>query len=255
MADENWTELVGRADIPVIIICRDMLGDLRRLVRWLEAAGHQRIILLDNASTYPPLLEYLAAAPHEVIRLASNLGHQSPWLSGLVDRVGRRRPFAVSDPDVLPGDSCPHDAVEHFQELLLKFPEFDKAGFGLRIDDLPEHYPHRESVRRWERPYWANEIATGVFTAHIDTTFAACRPGTLYKVTEALRTGPPYVARHLPWYRDPAQPDAETAYFFRERRDDIGYWNWGNVPGQARAPRTRPGPLGSTPARGRRADD
>jgi hypothetical protein len=125
----------------------------------------------------------------------------------------------------VPEPQCPADAVEYFQWLLLRYPAFDQAGFGLRIDDLPEHFPHRDAVRTWEAPYWQTELEPGVYTAHIDTTFAVYRPGTGYKVTEALRTGHPYLARHLPWYRDPRRPDAETAYYFARRRPDVGYWN------------------------------
>lgn len=222
-------EIETRASVPTIIICRDVLADLRRLVDWLERAGHQELILLDNASTYPPLLTYLRDSPHRVIRLDANTGHEAPWSCGLVSALGGR-PFVVSDPDVLPDESCPHDAVERFQELLQRFPAFDQVGFGLHIDDLPEHYPHRDAVVRWERPFWVDEVEPGAFAAHIDTTFALYRPGTGYKVTEALRTGPPYTARHLPWYRDPRHPDAETDYYFRHRRADVGYWNHPTLP-------------------------
>ena len=221
--------VVDRALVPTIIICRDVLSDVRALVGWLERAGHQEVVLLDNSSTYPPLLEYLRDSPHHVVRLKENLGHEAPWSCGLVASLGSR-PFVVSDPDVLPGDSCPHDAVEHFQELLQRHPAFDQAGFGLRIDDLPDWYPHRDEVVRWERPFWVDEVEPGVFAAHIDTTFALYRPGTGYKVTEALRTDRPYTARHLPWYRDPRSPDDETAYYFRHRRADIGYWNHATLP-------------------------
>lgn len=221
--------VLARASVPTIIICRDALSDLRKLVDWLERAGHQEVILLDNASTYPPLLQYLRDSPHHVVRLDGNMGHEAPWSSGLVAALGKR-PFVVSDPDVLPDESCPYDAVDHFQDLLLRFPNFDQAGFGLHIDDLPEEYPHRDAVVRWESPFWTDEVDPGTFAAHIDTTFAVYRPGTGYKVTEALRTGPPYTARHLPWYRDPRRPDAETEYYFRHRRNDVGYWNHATLP-------------------------
>jgi hypothetical protein len=41
---------------PVIIIVRDRLKPLALLVDWLERAGAQRLVLLDNDSTYPPLV-------------------------------------------------------------------------------------------------------------------------------------------------------------------------------------------------------
>jgi hypothetical protein len=234
MTGRRQTSVISRSAVPVIIICHNLVTDLARLVDWLEEAGHERLVLLDNASSYPPLVSYLAESPHRVVRLKENLGHKAPWLSGLVDELGTSQPFVVTDPDVLPEAACPPDAVEYFQELLLKYLDFNKAGFGLCLDDIPMSYPHRDVVRRWEAPFWAKEIATGVFAAHIDTTFAVNRPGAPYKVTEALRTAAPYRARHLPWYRNPRQPDAETAYFYSHRRVDIGYWNRSDLPAAAR---------------------
>ena len=73
---------------PVIIIVRDRLKPLALLVDWLERAGAQRLVLLDNDSTYPPLIDYLAASPHDVRLLGRNLGHRSPWLSGVAQELG-----------------------------------------------------------------------------------------------------------------------------------------------------------------------
>lgn len=224
----TWTEVVPRRDVPVVLLSRDQLSPLRALVAWLEDTGHERLILLDNASTYPPLLDYLAASPHEVVRVGANLAQTAPWETGVVTEL--KLPFVVSDPDLLPDEACPADALEYFQELLLRHRAFDKAGFGLLIDDLPEHYPHREAVRAWEEPFWEREEEPGVFAAHIDTTFAVHRPGTPYKVTEALRTGYPYVMRHLPWYRDPLRLDDETSWFHAHRRADIGFWDRIDLP-------------------------
>jgi hypothetical protein len=239
-----WTAVVPRSQVPVIIICHNTVQDLLRLVEWLETTGHERLLLLDNASTYPPLLDYYNATPHQVIRLPRNYGQQAPWTARVTSSLGHSSPFVVTDPDVLPDPSSPADAVEYFQTLLLQHPGFDKAGFGLHIDDLPDCYPHRDMVRRWEAPFWQNELAPGVYAAHIDTTFAVHRPGTPYKTTEALRTGAPYLARHLPWYRDPWRPDAETRYFQEHRRQDVGWWNRTALPA---AVARRPG--GGKPSR------
>jgi hypothetical protein len=220
-----WKSVLPRQKLPVIVVCRDLVSDLISLVNWLERASHENIILLDNNSTYPPLLEYLHASPHDVIRLDTNLGHRSPWLSGLVDQLGATTPFVVTDPDVLPDPEAPADSFEYFQDVLLRYSAFDKAGFGLHIDDLPAYYPHRTAVIAWETPFWTKEIESAVFSTHLDTTLALHRPNTPYKVTEALRTGAPHMARHLPWYRDPSHPDKETAYYLKHRDNSVGYWN------------------------------
>ena len=59
---------------PVFINCRDRLAPLRTLVEWLEQAGSTEVYLLDNDSTYEPLLDYYSQTPHTVVRLGRNWG-------------------------------------------------------------------------------------------------------------------------------------------------------------------------------------
>lgn len=69
---------------PVIITVRDRLSCLRQLLNWLEGAEQHEIWLCDNASTFPPLVEFLKTTKHNVVYNNFNLGHRAPWLSGLV---------------------------------------------------------------------------------------------------------------------------------------------------------------------------
>jgi hypothetical protein len=98
MTDQRWTSVIPRSAVPVIIICHNLVTDLAKLVCWLEETGHERLVLLDNASTYPPMVSYLGRSSHQVIRLHENLGHRAPWLSGLVDKIGKSQPFVVTSP-------------------------------------------------------------------------------------------------------------------------------------------------------------
>jgi hypothetical protein len=79
-------------------------------------------------------------------------------------------------------------------------------------------------VIAWEQRFWDDEVAPGLFRAPIDTTFAMTRPRVGYVLEPALRTGPPYVARHMPWYADSAAPDAELRWY-REHADPLTT-NW-----------------------------
>ena len=92
---------------PIFIICRDRLTPLAALVQWLERTGCECIYLLDNDSAWPPLLEYYERSPHSVIRLGVNAGHLAPWELGIVERYARHERYVVTDPDVVPDDSCP----------------------------------------------------------------------------------------------------------------------------------------------------
>jgi hypothetical protein len=209
---------------PVIITVRDRLQPLRQLVEWLQAAGQKELYLLDNASTYPPLLEWLDQSQHTVVRSKQNLGHRAPWLVGLAPRLGHERCFVVSDPDVVPIEDCPLDAVHYFRSLFDELPAADKVGFGLRIDDLPDHYAHKAQVIAWEQQFWQEEILPNVYRAAIDTTFALYRPGRGHWYLNGLRTSHPYLARHTSWYVDSANLSDEERYY-REHADPLTS-NW-----------------------------
>lgn len=216
---------------PVFVPVRDRVTPLRRLVDWLERAGHDEIWLVDSASTYPPLLDYLSTSPHHVVRCEHNFGHRSPWLSGTVQRVAHGRHFVISDPDVVPDPMCPLDAVDHFRQVLDRYPDLDKVGFGLRIDDLPAAYPLSAEVRAWEARFWVDEIEPGLFRADIDTTFALYRPRhRRHDEHLALRTGPPYVARHLPWYIDPGRLTDEDRYYREHADPSTANWDRTELP-------------------------
>lgn len=212
-----------RVDIPVLIICRDRLASLVDLVQWLEDEGMTNIYLLDNDSTYPPLLDYLNTSPRRVLRLDNSAGHLAPWLPEIQTEIVRGRPFIVTDCDVVP-DSGAHGAVRFFAQQLNKHLNILKIGFGLQIDDLPQRYDKRDQVIAWESKYWEREDAPGLFRADLDTTFALYRANTPYCLRPALRTGGRYVARHTPWYAHSTNPTAEDLFYNARARADVTNW-------------------------------
>lgn len=215
--------------MPVIVTVRDRLTPLLELLAWLERVPGVRVILLDNDSAYPPLLDHLATSPHEVVRLGRNLGQRSAWLSGVAQRVGLTRHYVVTDPDVVPSAECPLDVFARFAELLARHPDVGRVGIGLRIDDLPPG-PRSDDVVLWESQFWEHEVEPGVYRADVDTTLALYRAGTPVKSSGALRTGHPYVARHLPWYEDPAAPSDEELFYRRRADPAINSWNREDLP-------------------------
>lgn len=197
--------------IPVFIICRDRLLGLQRLMAFLQqCSGVSDIFLVDNASTYSPLLGFLAGCKH-VVRLETNEGPYGVWRKNLLPKD---QEYVVTDSDVVPDERCPKDVVQHLGNLL-PMHWGRKAGLGLRIDDLPDHYSRKNEVIAWETPFWQRQLSPGVFDAPIDTTFARYRvtPGGPRFVWQAVRTGPPYVAQHLSWYEDSAHPTDEALYY------------------------------------------
>lgn len=201
-------------NIPIIINNFNRLECLIQITDKYVACGYQNIVIIDNASTYPPLLEYYAHCPYKVHRLKKNMEFPALWVSGLYDQFYKDNYYVYTDPDILPDDQCPPDFIHHFYKLLSKHPELDKAGFSLRIDNLPDHYHLKAAVLEIESPYWQKKKSNAYYSAPIDTTFALYRPGI--KGTVDINSGrslPPYVALHLPWYSDSNHPTEETIYY------------------------------------------
>ena len=214
------------ANLPIFIVCRDKVTPLRDLVAWLENNDYRRLILVDNASTYPPLLEYLGQTPHQLVKFADNLGpHRSIWKTGILSRYAHGEHYVVTDSDVVPDKACPGDAVDLFLWALRRYPRYVKAGFGLRIDDLPAHYALAGEVRRWESRYWLRPLSKQLYDAPIDTTFALYRPDSDFLPAPAIRTGSPYVARHIPWYMDTADRTEEDRYYRDHCDTTISNWD------------------------------
>lgn len=226
----SWLEIKSASlkDLPVYIISFNRLSYLESLVNWLEKSGCQNIHIVDNASTYPPLLDYLARTKHTVHRMEKNYGHtvlfDAPEFKDIVDN----QYFVLSDPDVLPTDECPADFMRFLSGVLERFPKATKAGFGLKFDDLPDSYALKETVVKWESAFYEKAIkgiSPALYKAPIDTTFALYRPRKEWKkgFAEAIRTGFPYQARHLPWYKDLNNLTEEDRFY---NALDAGSGNW-----------------------------
>ena len=157
-------------------------------------------VIVDNGSTYAPLLQWYGACPWRVVRLSQNLGSLAPWRAGIVDADGDKE-YAVTDPD-LDLSGVPDDVLARLCDALDTHPWALKVGLSLEIDDLPESFPLRREVQTWERRFWSEPLPDGNFRAPIDTTFAVYRRTRMQTLSTepAVRLGRPHTARHLPWY-------------------------------------------------------
>ncbi len=226
--------------VPVFINVRDRLNYLKLLLGWLDWAGYRNITLIDNGSTYPPIVEFLNACRHNTIRLRKNLGHTVLWRLPQLREILASQWFVYSDPDVVPGEHCPPNVVVLLYRLLRQFPLYLKAGLGLRLDDIPDHYHLKGKLIEWEESLYGRQIAPDVFQADLDTTFALHRPRTPYAIGPAMRLRGIYEARHLPWYANSAQPEEEELYYRSHTKRGITTWN---TSGDLR-PSRHPGPGG-----------
>lgn len=209
--------------VTVIINNCNLLTWPRAMVGEIESfSSLAEILVVDNGSTYPPLLDWYATLPHEVVRLA-NIGHKAPWMPEVKARV-KTRHYAVTDPD-LDLAATPRDCLDHLRSCLERYPAAGKVGLGLRIDDVPANSPWYPHVNDLEKSYWQLPLLEGgVRPAPVDTTFAIYDKKLLdrHEVCGG-RTDTPYTARHLPWYLGLDQWDAEFTYYIEHATRSSSY--------------------------------
>ena len=209
LRSEDW-EAVRK--IPIFINCRDRLQCLQRLVRWLLEAGYRNICLLDNASTYPPLLAYYERFADDsrvtVFRFRENLGYQALWISGLLRKLDVRVPYVYTDPDVLPVEECPHGVVARLYQVLRRYPFLHKVGLGIVTKDLPP-----SDVVKRQRSYEHVPLEENLYFAPCDTTFALYAPAWHYTLFPSACTHGRMMIRHLPWYLDPSNLPEDERYY------------------------------------------
>lgn len=213
--------------IPVYVNVFNRLATTRTLCEQIARLDGAVPIIIDNASTWGPLLDWYSECDYEVIKLRENMGHHAPWRCGAV-RSDNSSLYCVTDCD-LDLDGVPADLLSVL-EVPLHWPRVVKSGIGLRLDDVPAW---QSDVLTWERRFWTQPTNNGpYFWALVDTTFAMYSAATPDSVAttvrvKATRTDAPYLARHMPWYLDLENLDKENANYFRTANSSNS-WKIGN---------------------------
>ncbi|CAN5410678.1 hypothetical protein BH11PLA2_BH11PLA2_34660 [soil metagenome] len=196
---------------PIYITSFNRLAWLRAMVFELERMPGARPIVVDNASTYPPLVDWLShKCPVEVIRLPENRGPRAAW--SVLDDSAR---FVVTDPD-LDLSGCPADLLEILHRGLDEHDDIHKVGPSIRIHDIPPEFPFFDHIQTSEGPFWQKKRGWW-YEALIDTTFALYRPRprSAANYGPALRAPAPYQVRHLPYYYVSGSLTAEDVHYIR----------------------------------------
>lgn len=222
------------AEIPVFINCRDRVESLSLTIKGLLSAGFKDLYLIDNQSSYKPLLNYYDSCPYQVILLGENMGHKAPWESLAVKLLSGGKPYVVTDPDVVLPKTYNKSTIKQMLELFDVYPGYVKIGCSLSIDDIPNTYEHKKTVQKWEKQFWEKPIKTNnelvAYDAEIDTTFAIYRPNLGYITLPSIRIGGKHSAKHLPWYQDSNNPTKEEHYYREHASSAVNTWNKDSLP-------------------------
>lgn len=222
------------SDLPIYIIVFNRLSYLKQMIAFLEEHQLKNIHIIDNCSSYPPLLAYLEKTPYQVHRMKKNYGHMVFFEAPEFKKVRETEYYVLTDPDVIGVEECPKDFMSYFYYILDKYPSFNKVGFSLKTDDLPNISQATPWIKSWEKLFYKHKLnwfKPYLYNSSLDTTFAMYRPQKNWRSKsfyKAVRTGFPYEARHLPWYKDLTKPTKEDIFY---SSTDCGSGNWNDVKG------------------------
>lgn len=171
------------------------------MAEFLANQNHE-VEIVDNGSTYEPLLDYYRNCPFKVHRL-KNIGKFAVWQSD-VDYYNEEH-YIVTDPD-LDLSLLPTDWDKVLLEGFKKYTFTNKIGFSLDETRVPKENPAYYADEFDKYPngnpvVWSNKLDSKFIIAPIDTTFALYNTKSVYyNVNNCLRTDRPYTVRHLPWH-------------------------------------------------------
>lgn len=206
--------------VPVFILVRDRLSALQKTIASIYKTPHSgqqyvdtRIILIDNGSTYPPMLEYLENSKNLVLKNGKVCYDIQEFITEYTKSSDW---YVVTDPDI---ELCLSVTLAMLIRVMRCNPGIPCAGPHLKLDDLPKNRYTDEQIYLQNLQFGDKEkkVLHGInvieapihttFSVHrADRPFAFFRPGT-------VRALDPYDARHLGWYLDVENIPADEMWY------------------------------------------
>ena len=230
----------ANAPIPLFIISYNQYTYLKSMIEQLSKYPGMTLYVIDNKSTYPPLIEYLKQLETEgnvkVLYQPENYGHSVYERDEIIALGGDK--YVVTDPDLLLNSNLPMNFIELLSNISDKY-KASKVGFALEIKsninlskkvkvkdtdaDIVGSYlwKGREgmTIPEWEAQFWKEKIDDPdyeLYRADIDTTFALINKLYYNKGSRdnSIRVAGNFTAVHRPWLVDYEKEFKEGEYEF-----------------------------------------
>lgn len=216
-------QLKNPKEIPVIIINFNQLFYLKQLVDFLVRRNFKNIIIIDNKSTYPPLLSYYEEIKNRVTieHMKENYGHAVFFKNKDLQSKYGKGFFVITDADIIPNENLPENFMSQMlSHLISNWRGITKVGFALGIDDIPNENVFKEKILSWEKKFWENKFAENIYIAALDTTFALYKPNYPQKYDQisyldAHRFAGDCTSKHGGWYIDQNNLTEEQEFFVK----------------------------------------
>lgn len=233
------------ANVPVLVNSFNQLTYLRSMLAQLRRLGMTRVYVLDQASSYPPLLDFLKEIERHVtvIRLRDNNGPHWVFTSDFSTLLPEY--FIYTDPDIRFPANMPRSLVADLLRIA-RATGATKVGLALDVSQ-PDQIKNAQlsiggrtyTIPEWEAQFWAHRVRFAgyeLYKAPVDTTFALYQRkrfdpeikrfqvGDAYYCMEmpgSFRLGGKYTSVHLPWMLDDPISQEELDHYIATRKRDV----------------------------------
>lgn len=215
--------------VPIIIISYNRFLYLKELVEYFLSIGEDCIYVLDNASTYQPLLDWFSTVEKngsvKIFRLNKNYGHRVYWDISFYKNISDCKYCVITDNDIIPYKKFENGWKEKWINTLEKY-NIKKVGSAISIDDIPDIYPLKKDVISHENKFWKKEIKIDEknFYANIDTTLYLQKVETKHTHSSSIRMTD-YLIKHRPWYLNISDLCEEDLYYYSTIAKESTHWS------------------------------
>ncbi len=233
------------SDFPIIINSFNQATYLKNMVSQLKGLGYENLMIIDQNSTYPDVLEYLSEISRDVtvINLRDNYGPHWFFSSGFALKMPQF--YAYTDCDIYFNADMPQDFAAQIS-LLTKTLSASRIGLALDIS-VPQDLIRAEfsingkiwTIASWESQFWQDKVEIDdieIFRAPVDTTFAVYNREFMDSIVrrtmgrkryysdetnDCYRIAKKFTATHMPWMVYNPIPPEELRYYEETSKADV----------------------------------
>ena len=184
----------------------------------LKYTSPTNIHILDNNSTYPPIIEYLKSIESSINihRFEINYGHS---VVTKIPSLINSSMYIITDPDLTLNANLPQTFINDLVHISNKY-QVHKVGFALdNINNIRSDISFAGKIpSEWESQFWKHpipDINYTLYNAQIDTTF--CLINNRFMNNNHIRVAGNFTCIHRPWlinWKDELPAD-ELEYYKR----------------------------------------
>jgi len=194
-----------KKNMTAVVIGYNQYTFIKNMVGQLEKYTSD-IVVIDNASTYQPLLDYYANDfKYTLLKQKVNDG-PGVYSQGRIQKIVGDL-YILTDPDLQFNPNLPENFIREFIDIMNEFGA-SRVGFALFIDsdDIRTDITFNgRSIKDWESQFWQNQLIYSpnpnieLYNASIDTTFCLINRRLKYP---HIRVAGDYTCFHIPWYKN-----------------------------------------------------